>query len=85
MDLFEIAATTVIGVIGWVGRQMHSRLTSVQTELDNFKLHVVTYYVDKNDFKDAMRDIKDSMKSLERVVRDDVSKILDKIDEKVDK
>lgn len=85
---FQAAVSVVLFVIGGTAKIIWSKLEDMQKNLvelnkdiratdhnlTRFKVEVSTYYVDKADFKDALRDVKEDLRT-----------IIDKLDNKEDK
>jgi len=73
-NLFNLVAGGVMVVIGWFARELWTAVSELKSDLSNLREELPKVYVTKDDFREDMREIKDML-----------SKIFDKLDNKVDK
>lgn len=73
-NLFNLVAGGVMVVIGWFARELWTAVSELKSDLSNLREELPKMYVTKDDFREDMREIKDML-----------SKIFDKLDNKVDK
>lgn len=72
--LINIGGATVIAAMGWFAREMWSAVKEMRQAHSNFREEVAKGYVSKDDFKDAMREVRDLLVSIDN-----------KLDRKADK
>lgn len=63
-----------IGVIGWIARQLWDAVQRLKEDVQRIEVALPTNYVAKNEFVQAVKEMKEML-----------SKIFDKLDEKADK
>lgn len=91
-NIFEIVATAVLGVIGWVGRLMHKRMEDMRgnvhdlrNQLHVFRFEVAQNYVPKQEFRDAITGLKNDLKDVKDDLKDDLRVIMELLQDKEDK
>ena len=72
--VINILAGSCLSVAGWLARQLYSSVKELQKDIKDIEINLPTNYVSKSDFNDTMKEI-----------REIVSKIFDKLDNKADK
>lgn len=72
--LFNIGAAGVIALMGWLARELWGAVKELRKDLSKLEVALPTLYVNKEDFKHGVNEIKDML-----------VKISDKLDAKADK
>jgi len=72
--LINISAGAVIAATGWFARQLYYAIESLRKSVHDIEIDLPKNYIQKKEFTDEMRDIKQML-----------SKIFDKLDGKADK
>lgn len=70
----NLCAGAVVTVIGWFARELWKAVQDLKDDLHEIEVDLPSNYVRKDEFADALRDIKDML-----------NKINDKLDDKMDK
>ena len=73
-NLFNAAVFLVTGVLGWFARELWSAVKELQTDLSKLREDLPKTYVDRNDYRSDMAEVKALL-----------NKIFDKLDTKKDK
>ena len=73
-SLIDIAVGIVGSFFGWVLKTIWDAITDLKNDLKELDHHIGEKYVRKEDFKDALADIKNTL-----------DRIIDKLDAKADK
>jgi len=73
-SLIDVAVGIVGSFFGWVLKTIWDAITELKNDLKKLDHHIGEKYVRKDDFKDALADIKSTLE-----------RIIDKLDEKADK
>lgn len=91
-NIFEIAATAVLGAIGWVGKLMYTRMENMRTALHDvrnqiheFKFEIAQNYVPKQEFREAITGLKDDIHEVKDDLKDDLRLIMEMLQEKENK
>ena len=72
--IINFVLTTVSAVIGWFARELWSAVKELKADLAKLREELPKQYIAKDDYRDDMREIKDML-----------SKIFDRLDNKQDK
>ena len=72
--IINFVLTTVSAVIGWFARELWSAVKELKADLAKLREELPKQYIAKDDYRDDMKDIKDML-----------SKIFDRLDNKQDK
>lgn len=72
--LINISGGAALGVIGWFARQLWDASVSLRGDLAKLREELPKTYLTKDDFKDAVRELKELLTSIDT-----------KLDRKVDK
>jgi hypothetical protein len=70
----NLCAGAVVTVIGWFARELWKAVQELKDDIHRIEVELPSSYVRKDEFSDALRDIKDML-----------NKINDKLDDKMDK
>ena len=73
-QLINIVLGTSCSVMGWFARELWAAVKELKTDLSKLKEYLPRTYVDRNDYRSDMQDIKSML-----------GKIFDKLDGKQDK
>ena len=73
-DLINIAAGTVLTIMGWFARQLWDAVKSLQSDLSALREEIAKDYTRRDDFKDFAAEIRQMFRE-----------ISDKLDKKADK
>ena len=73
-NLFNLISGGVMVVIGWFARELWTAVGELKSDLAKLREELPKVYVTKDDFREDMREIKDML-----------SKIFDKLENKADK
>ena len=73
-QLINIVLGTTCSVMGWFARELWAAVKELKTDLSKLKEYLPRTYVDRNDYRSDMQDIKSML-----------GKIFDKLDGKQDK
>jgi hypothetical protein len=72
--LINIGAGTALGVVGWFARQLWEAVTDLRADMARLREELPKTYLTRDDFKDAISEIKQMLISIDN-----------KLDRKVDK
>lgn len=72
--LINVGAGASLAVMGWFARELWGAVKELRTDLSKLREELARNYVSKDDFKDAMREIRDVLERIEN-----------KLDRKMDK
>lgn len=72
--VINVGAGAALSVIGWFARQLWDAVKELRTDLSRLREELASKYVTKDDFRDALRDLKDLLQRID-----------DKLDQKQDK
>jgi hypothetical protein len=64
--LINIGAGTALGVVGWFARQLWDANASLRSDLAKLREELPNRYVLKDDFRDAVRDLKELLMAIDR-------------------
>jgi hypothetical protein len=70
----NLCAGAVVTVIGWFARELWKAVQDLKDSIHDIEVELPSRYVRKDEFSDALRDIKEML-----------NKINDKLDDKMDK
>ena len=73
-DLFNIAFGACSGVLGWFARELWAAVKDLKSDLARLREELPRNYVIRDDYKDDIREIKDML-----------TKLFDRLDNKADK
>ena len=73
-SLFNIVLGVALSAMGWFARQLWDAVTELKRDLSNLREEIAKDYVAKDDFREYTAEIKGML-----------HRILDKLDDKVDK
>ena len=73
-DLLNFAFAAVSGVLGWFAREMWSAVKELNADLAKLREELPRTYVVRDDYKDDIREIKEML-----------TKLFDRLDNKADK
>lgn len=63
--LINIAAGTALGVAGWFARQMWGAVSDLRSDLSKLREELPKTYITKDDFKDAVRDLRELLERID--------------------
>lgn len=72
--IIDLALGCALALIGWLARELWSAVKELREDLKNLEVNLPKEYVQKEDFKNALQEVKVLL-----------NKIADKLDEKADK
>lgn len=72
--VINVGAGASLAVMGWFARELWGAVKELRTDLSRLREELARDYITKDDFKDAMREIRDALQRIEN-----------KLDHKVDK
>lgn len=72
--LVNIAAGTILAVLGWFARVLWEAVNTLREDLHKLEVDLPSNYIRRDEFQDGMKEIKDML-----------GKIFDKLDGKADK
>jgi Sec-independent protein translocase protein TatA len=72
--LINVGAGSALAVSGWLARELWGAVKELRADLSRLREELAREYVSKDDFKDAMREIRDALQRIEN-----------KLDQKQDK
>lgn len=73
-SIINLVLTAISGVLGWFARELWAAVKDLKTDLSKLREELPKHYIAKDDYRDDMKDIKDML-----------SKIFDKLENKADK
>lgn len=76
--LFNIGAGALLTVAGWFLRELWDAVQKLRTDLSKLREEVAKDYVSDGDFRTAFKDLRDEM-------RENFTRLFDKLDKKADK
>lgn len=77
-SVINAVVVAVIAAIGWFARQLWEAVADLRKDVKDIEVALPTNYVRKDEFVDALRDLK-------KEISDGFTRIYDKIDAKADK
>lgn len=77
-SLINLGAGTALAVAGWFTRQLWDAVKELRADLSKLREEIAKGYVGKEDFTRAIDGLRDEM-------RDNFSRLFDKLDRKADK
>ena len=72
--LINLILSFAMGVVGWFARELWSAVKELKNDLAKLREEVIREFVPRSDYREDMREVKNML-----------SKIVDKLDAKVDK
>lgn len=72
--LVNLGAGTALAVMGWLARELWGAVKELRTDLSKLREELAREYLTKDDFKDAVRDLRDLLERIDS-----------KLDRKVDR
>jgi hypothetical protein len=72
--LINLGAGTALAVVGWLARELWGAVKDLRRDLSTLREEIAKGYVPKDDFRDAIRDLRDLLERIDS-----------KLDRKVDK
>lgn len=63
--LINIVAGTALGVAGWFARQMWGAVSDLRGDLSRLREELPKTYITKDDFKDAVRDLRELLERID--------------------
>jgi hypothetical protein len=72
--VINVGAGASLAVMGWFARELWGAVKELRTDLSRLREELARDYITKDDFKDAMREIRDALQRIEN-----------KLDQKQDK
>jgi hypothetical protein len=72
--LINLGAGTALAVVGWLARDLWGAVKDLRRDLSTLREEIAKGYVPKDDFRDAIRDLRDLLERIDS-----------KLDRKVDK
>jgi cell division protein FtsB len=77
-QFINIAIGAILSVLGWFARQLWDAVQNLRKDLEKLEVDLPTHYMRKEDFKDVINEMRKEM-------RDNFTRLFDKIDGKADK
>lgn len=77
-NLINIALGTIMAAIGWFARQIWEAVAELRRDVKEIEVAMPTHYVRRDEFAEAIRDLKQDL-------NDGFKRIYDKLDGKADK
>lgn len=72
--IINISAGAALAAIGWFARVLWEAVENLKNDIHDLEVHLPTHYIRRDEFHEGLREIKETL-----------SKILDRIDNKADK
>jgi hypothetical protein len=72
--LINVGAGTALTVMGWLARELWGAVKELRVDLSRLREELARDYITKNDFKDAVKDLRELLERIDN-----------KLDRKVDK
>ena len=72
--IINIAARSVLAVIGWFARVLWEAVEKLKNDIHELEVHLPTHYIRRDEFHEGLREIKETL-----------GKILDRLENKADK
>lgn len=73
-QVFNVVFGILVGLFAWLGKEIWAAVHKLRDDIKKIEIMLPTRYVEKNEFRDSMQELKDLL-----------NKISDKLDAKVDK
>lgn len=83
--IINSALAFVVAAIGWFAREIWDAIKELRKDIKQIETSLPEHYVRKDDFKEAMKEIKQDMKEGFTKVEDMIGLVFKKIDSKQDK
>jgi Tfp pilus assembly protein PilF len=61
----NVGAGGALAVMGWFARELWGAVKELRTDLSKLREELAREYITKDDFKDAMREIRDALQRIE--------------------
>ena len=75
----------MLAAVGWFVRQLWEAVATMKKDLHALEVHIPTVYVQKEEMRDLLREVKDEHKEGMKEIKAICEKIMNKLDEKADK
>lgn len=72
-------------LLGWLGKTLWDANAAMRRDMHSIERDLPHHYVKQDDFKSAIRDLKEEHRDAMREIKDICDKIFNKLDDKVDK
>jgi DNA integrity scanning protein DisA with diadenylate cyclase activity len=63
--VINVGAGSALAVMGWFARELWGAVKELRTDLSRLREELARDYISKDDFKDAMREIRDVLERIE--------------------
>lgn len=77
-QIINLGIGAVLSVLGWFARQLWDAVQDLKKDMKAIEVDLPTHYVRKDEFKEAINGLRDEM-------RDNFTRLFDKLDDKADK
>lgn len=83
--IINSALGLIIGVVGWFARELWDAIKELRKDIKSIEQNLPEHYVRKDDFKDAMKEIKEDMKDGFDKIENMIGLVFKKLESKQDK
>lgn len=83
--LINAVLAVVAGGLGWFAREMWSAVKELKNDLAALREQLPKEYVAKSDFREALSEVRESVREGFKEVQSTLGRIFDRLDNKVDK
>jgi predicted nucleic acid-binding Zn-ribbon protein len=63
--LINVGAGTALSVMGWLARELWGAVKELRVDLSKLREELAREYITKNDFKDAVRDLRELLERID--------------------
>lgn len=83
--IINAALSLVVAAIGWFAREIWDAIKELRKDIKQIESNLPEHYVRRDDFKDAMKEVKDDMKAGFEKIENMIGLVFKKLDSKQDK
>lgn len=83
--IINSALGLIIGIVGWFARELWDAIKELRKDIKSIEQGLPEHYVRKDDFKDAMKEIKEDMKDGFDKIENMIGLVFKKLESKQDK
>lgn len=83
--LINVGLGTIIAAIGWFAREIWDAIKELRKDIKDIEQSLPENYVRRDDFKDAMSDVRDDMREGFREVKEMIGAVFKRLENKQDR
>lgn len=83
--IINIGGGLIIAGLGWFAREIWDAIKELRRDIKNIEQGLPEHYVRKDDFRDAMQDVREDMREGFKEVKDLIGAVFKRLDSKQDR